>query len=601
MLDVYRKVLALFDARERRRFYVVMAILVVAACFELVSISSILVLLGILAQPEKIATIPALNWMFTEFGFKSQFVFQIFISVVVFAVVMLSHIVRAGSSYAVTRFSTMRGYMLSRRMLSAYLNRPYSWFLEQHSADIGRIVLGEVEQLIGRVVVPGMRIIASIMTASLILIFLIVVDPLMMAVAAPLLGGSYALIYWRLRPVLLQLGKDLMETAGERSRLTQEAIGGFKELKLHSLERNYIKRFEIPARSQAESKARLQVLTELPRFLLEGLTVGVILSLVLILLLRSGGSLVAIIPTLGAFAFAVMRLLPALQQIYHGLASMRTGLSILRRIHKDYTATQDQFPASEDRDARAEPLSLTRSLELRNISYQYAMADKPAVTSLNLTVKARTTIGIVGGTGAGKTTLVDLILGLLTPDAGEILVDGVSITKSNVRAWQRTLGYVPQSIYLTDDTIAANIAFGRAAKDIDHAAVERAARVAALHDFVMTELPKGYETKVGERGVRLSGGQRQRIGIARALYENPSLLIMDEATSALDNITERVVMEAVQNVRADKTIILIAHRLTTVKNCDVIIMLEHGRVVSTGTYDELVAENDTFRRMAQGT
>lgn len=600
MLDVYRKLLALFDRRERRRFHLVLAVLIVAACFELVSISSVLVLLGIFAQPERIETSQLLSGLYGQLGFTSIFNFQIFLSLMTFVVVMLSLVVRAGASYAITRFSMMRGYMLSNRMMSAYLHRPYSWFLGQHSAEVARMVLVEVEQLMTRVVVPGMRILASSMTVVLILAFLMVVDPLIVAVTAPLLGGSYGLIYWRLRPVLLQLGKDLMATSSERSRLTNEAIGGFKELKLHGLEDGYVRRFDGPARQYADYVGRLQILSELPRFLLEGFTVGVLLILVLVLLLRNDGSLVAIIPTLGAFAFAAMRLLPALQQIYHGLALMRTGLLTLKRIHADFVASQQQRLTVDRADGNVTSLPFERALELRGISYKYATAKKQTFNNLNLTIKARTTIGIVGGTGAGKTTLVDLILGLLKPDRGEILVDGVAIDPSNVRAWQRALGYVPQTIYLTDDTIAANIAFGRTAAEIDHAAVERAARIAALHDFVVSELPQGYQTKVGERGVRLSGGQRQRIGIARALYDNPSLLIMDEATSALDNITERVVMEAVQNVRADKTIIMIAHRLTTVKNCDVIIMLEHGRVVSTGTYDELVADNDTFRRMAQG-
>jgi ABC-type multidrug transport system fused ATPase/permease subunit len=239
-------------------------------------------------------------------------------------------------------------------------------------------------------------------------------------------------------------------------------------------------------------------------------------------------------------------------------------------------------------------------LELKGLDYAYSAAGRPAVRGIDIRIPARTTIGIVGGTGAGKTTVIDLILGLLTPQAGEILVDGVAITEANRRAWQRSLGYVPQSIYLTDDSIARNIAFGIPADRIDMEAVERAARIAALHDFVVQDLPKGYQTLVGERGVRLSGGQRQRIGIARALYSDPSLLILDEATSALDNITERVVMEAVQNIRADKTIILIAHRLTTVRQCDAIFLLEKGQVASVGTYDELVAQNETFRKMAAG-
>jgi ABC-type multidrug transport system fused ATPase/permease subunit len=308
-----------------------------------------------------------------------------------------------------------------------------------------------------------------------------------------------------------------------------------------------------------------------------------------------------VIPTLGIFAFSVLRLLPSLQQVYASLASIRSGTAVLDHIHEDYTPILDQLaPQPAAAATLVAPLALTSALELKGLDYAYSAAGRPAVRGIDIRIPARTTIGIVGGTGAGKTTLIDLILGLLTPQAGEIVVDGVAITEANLRAWQRSLGYVPQSIYLTDDTIARNIAFGVPADRIDMQAVERAARIAALHDFVVQDLPKGYETLVGERGVRLSGGQRQRIGIARALYSDPSLLILDEATSALDNITERVVMEAVQNIRADKTIIIIAHRLTTVRQCDAIFLLEKGQVASVGTYDELVAQNETFRKMAAG-
>jgi ABC-type multidrug transport system fused ATPase/permease subunit len=217
---------------------------------------------------------------------------------------------------------------------------------------------------------------------------------------------------------------------------------------------------------------------------------------------------------------------------------------------------------------------------------------------MTLTIPARSTVGIVGGTGAGKTTTVDIMLGLLVPDRGTLSVDGVPIGRDNLRAWQRSIGYVPQQIFLSDETVAANIAFGRAEADIDHAAVERAARIAELHDFVMRELPEGYATKVGERGVRLSGGQRQRIGIARALYHDPDVLILDEATSALDNLTERAVMDAVHNLGHAKTVVMIAHRLSTVRECDTIFMLEGGRVVAAGSYDDLIASNRQFRALA---
>jgi len=219
---------------------------------------------------------------------------------------------------------------------------------------------------------------------------------------------------------------------------------------------------------------------------------------------------------------------------------------------------------------------------------------------LSLTIAAGSRVGVVGGTGAGKTTMIDLLLGLLVPGSGTIEVDGVALEGARIRAWQQAIGYVPQAIFLTDDTVAANIAFGLPRAAVDRARVERAARIANLHDFVTADLPQGYDTMVGERGVRLSGGQRQRIGIARALYHDPAVLVLDEATSALDNLTERAVMEAVGNLGRDKTVVMIAHRLSTVRDCDRILLLERGRLAAEGTYDELVAGNEIFRRMAGG-
>jgi ABC-type multidrug transport system fused ATPase/permease subunit len=495
------------------------------------------------------------------------------------------------------RFATMRAYSISSRLLSTYLHQPYSWFLERNSSEVGKNVLNEADNLVGRVITPALKLVANLFLVIAIAAFLIIVDPVVTLMSAGMLSVSYALIYLRLRERLRRAGGEMMDSFGERFRIAQEAMGGIKDVKLLGLEDSYIGLYKGAAQRSARASARLGIMLEMPRFSLEAIAFGTLLTLVLLLLLRNDGDIASTVPILGIFALSVMRLLPALQQIYHGLASIQGGRDILD------TITADCAEASLMRHVSVEartPLRLARSLELSKVGFAYASAGRSALHGIDLTIPARNTVGIVGGTGAGKTTLVDLILGLLTPDEGEIRVDGLPVTGENLRAWQQTLGYVPQAIFLTDDTIASNIAFGVPKDEIDMAAVERAARAAALHDFVATDLAAGYSTVVGERGVRLSGGQRQRIGIARALYRNPSLLIMDEATSALDNITERVVMEAVQNIRADKTIILIAHRLTTVRNCDLIFLMDHGRVVAQGTYDELVASNETFRRMAVG-
>lgn len=597
MIDVYKKILLLLDARERRQFWLLTILMVLVALVEVAGISAVLVLLNMLADPAIISDSRALSAVQDMLGYESLFSFQIAMAVAVTAVVVFGLVVKAVGSYALIRFSAMRGYTISSQLLGAYLHQPYTWFLERNSADVGKNVLNETDSLVARVISPALRLIANVFLVVAIVGFLLLVDPLVTIMSAGILGGSYALIYLHLREKLRHAGTDLMQTFGERFRVSQEAMGGIKDVKLLGLEENYTGVYRAAAYRGARTVATLGVMSELPRFVLEAITFGTLLTVILILLLRSDGNIVDIVPTLGVFAFSVMRLLPALQQIYHGLATMRGGKAVLDTLVGDYAeAGRTQQPYSTAQDQ----LHLKHDLELSQVHFTYATATRPALAGLDLKISARTTVGIVGGTGAGKTTLIDLILGLLVPDEGEIRVDGISVTSENRRGWQQTLGYVPQSIFLSDDDIAGNIAFGVPKERIDMAAIERAARAAALHDFVVSDLPQGYATLVGERGVRLSGGQRQRIGIARALYRDPSLLIMDEATSALDNITERVVMEAVQNIRGDKTVILIAHRLSTVRNCDMIFLMEHGQLAAQGTYDELVAGNETFRRMASG-
>ena len=288
-------------------------------------------------------------------------------------------------------------------------------------------------------------------------------------------------------------------------------------------------------------------------------------------------------PVFGLLGLSSIKLFPALQRIYSQLSIIRFTAPALKRLHTNVTTLSAPTAYPE-----GDPVRLQTSLELKKLTFSYPEAERATLNGISTTIKARSTVGIVGGTGAGKTTVVDLLLGLLSPTGGEICVDGTAITPERRRDWQKTLGYVPQSIFLVDDTVAANIAFGVPADEIDMAAVERAARVANLHEFVLEQLPEGYQTAVGERGVRLSGGQRQRIGIARALYFDPDVLVLDEATSALDNLTEKAVMEAVSALAGAKTIIMIAHRLSTVQDCDKILFLSKGDILAEGTYDCLL-------------
>ena len=600
MIEIYRKIFALLDRRERKRFILLMGVMIVIALSELLGISAVLGLLTVLAEPDRILETPILRWIYDAANFESIFAFQVALTFGTLAVVVGGLVTKAGGTYAIIRYSEMRGYAISCRLLGSYLNLPYDWFLRRNSAELGKNILVESVAFVGMVLAPALRILSSFLTAAAILVFMIAVNPLIAPLAGLVIGVSYALVYFRLRSILARLGHDLVAANTERFRLAQEATAGIKEVKLLGLENSYIRRFEAPARRAARASALNNALAEMPRFALEAITLSVLLSLILILLFRTGGDIVSVVPLMGVFAFATLRLLPALQQIYHALATLKFGRAVLDHLYTEYTSAivdASLRPACESSDG---VLPLGQVLSLEAVRYSYPMAERMALCDVSISIPARTTVGIVGGTGAGKTTLVDLVLGLLDPDSGTIRVDGTILNQVTLRSWQRTLGYVPQTIYLTDDTVAANIAFGVPPEQIDLAKVERAARLAALHEFVVNELPGGYKAFVGERGIRLSGGQRQRIGIARALYHDPSLIIFDEATSALDNLTERSVMDAVTNMRHEKTIILIAHRLSTIRNCDVIYFMERGGVTGYGTYDELVAKNETFRRMAVG-
>jgi len=597
VIKTYRKLFALLDDRERRNFCWLTGIMLLVAAAEISGFSAVLMLLNVISAPEKIQSNAVLSFVYTRLGFTSIFQFQVALAISVLGVVVIGLAIKAVGTRATIRYSMMRGFTISSRLLAAYLRHPYPWFLRHNSAELEKNVLNEVDGLIARVITPSLRLVSNTILAISILIFLLMVDPLVTLFCGGVLGLVYTLIYLRVRGQTLRVGTEMKEALEARFLVAKEATGGIKDVKVMGLEDVYVQGYSVEAYRTAQALTRMGLVAEMPRFILEAITFGTLISMILLLLFRNGGNMTEIVPTLGVIALATMRLLPSLQQIYFGMVTIRGAGPVLDAIVADFAASPPPRPA---RAQDAPAMKLERKLELEQVGFAYDSADRPTLHGVDLTIPARATVGIVGGTGAGKTTLVDLILGLLSPASGKIKVDGTVLTADNLRSWQASIAYVPQAIFLTDDTIAANIAFGVPKSEIDMAAVEHAARVAALHDFILSELPTGYDTRVGERGVRLSGGQRQRIGIARAMYRDPTLLIMDEATSALDNVTEREVMEAMQRIRGDKTIILIAHRLSTVRSCDTIFLMERGRLLAQGSYDELLATSQVFRHMVSG-
>jgi ABC-type multidrug transport system fused ATPase/permease subunit len=595
MIGMYRDLLSILTPQERGRFYLLLCIAAVSALFEAVSIAAILPLLSALADPGIIAENDLLSTLYALLGMPEIPRFQTQLTVGVFVLVVVGIGMKMATLYAMTRYGQMRGFTLSSRLLQGYLRQPYEFFLNRHSAEIGRTVLYEVEQLVSRILMPSLQLAASMLTVFFIVAVLVIADPMTATVVAGVLGLTYSTIYLSVRELLVKLGRRRLKMNETRFRMVQEPIEGIKYVKLRGLEESYVKRFRRPALVMARINAVTQILQKLPRQALELVGFGGMLLFIVVSLAREEGGLEQLVPTIGLIAFAGIRLLPALQQIFQMISALKSGEAILEEVVKDFHENHRTALYYTDTKMR---LPLNRLLEMQDVRYVYPAGEKQVVSSLTIKIPARSTIGLVGGTGAGKTTAVDLLLGLIVPQSGRILVDGIEISDTTRPSWQRTIGYVPQTIFLTDDSLAANIAFGVPSEEIDVDRVITAAKTAALHDFVLSELPQGYDTALGERGVRLSGGQRQRVGIARALYFDPEVLIFDEATSALDTLTERTIMDAIGQLGGYKTIIIIAHRLSTVRACDCIYLLDHGRVVAAGRFDELINDSPTFRKMA---
>jgi ABC-type multidrug transport system fused ATPase/permease subunit len=592
-MNTLTKFLDLLAPQERKQAGFLLGMTLVMALLDVIGVASVMPFMAVLANPQLIESNAILKMTYHGLGYTNPNQFLFSLGVLVFVLVMLSLGFKALTSYAQLRFTLMREYSLGKRLVEGYLHQPYTWFLNRHSADLGKTILSEVSNVVGSGLNPLMTLTAQCAVTVALLILLLIIDPVLALAVGIVLSLAYTLIFKLMSSFLSRIGLERLQANRDRFTYVSEAFGAIKEVKVSGLEQAYIRRFAAPAETYALHKASAQAVAQLPRFFLEAIAFGGMLLLVLTLVSRSGGIATAL-PIISLYFFAGYRLMPALQQIYSSFSQLQFVGPALDDLHKDLM----RLRPVEQLQAEILGMELRQSIQLTNIHFWYPNAVQPALKGINLTIPANSTIGLVGSTGSGKTTTVDIILGLMDALEGTVTVDGKVINASNRRNWQKSIGYVPQQIYLADDSIASNIAFGIDSSNINQHSVEHAARIANLHDFVINELPQGYATPVGERGVRLSGGQRQRIGLARALYHNPQLLILDEATSALDNLTEQAVMEAVSNLGSKITIILIAHRLSTVRQCEQIFLLDKGRIKAQGTYDELTQRSEIFRLMA---
>lgn len=600
MFNAYSKLFSLLDHRDRRRATLVLLLMLATAASEVVGVASIMPFIAVLADSSVVDSNKYLSAIFRASGISTKQDFLFALGISFFVLLVGSLILRGLSSWAQFRFSFNRTVSWSSRLIDIYLRQPYEWFLSKHSSDLATSILSEVDSVVTGALIPAMTVIAQTLIALLLLVLLLAVDPVLAISVAIVLGGGFATVAFAFKQRLSVISAARHQQNRARFHVVQEAFGGIKEIKISGLERIVLQRFVVPSNERAKHQIAAGMVESIPSLAMQAILFGGML-LVLLYLMRSQGTLQQALPIVSLYALAGYRLMPAVQRVSEESTKLRAAEAVIEALARDlHTLRQTALPPQPDLPSgiNAPRLSLRSRLSLDSVSYQYPNAERPALDRVTLEIPAFHSVGIVGSTGSGKSTLVDVILGLLRPKDGDLAIDGVAIKADNLSAWQRSIGYVPQQIFLSDETIAANIAFGLPKGQVDMGAVERAARMANLHDFIVSELAQGYETPVGERGVRLSGGQRQRIGIARALYRDPEILVLDEATSALDNLTEQAVMEALHRLGTSKTVIMIAHRLSTVRLCNRIFLLERGKILAEGTYDELLEISEQFRRLA---
>jgi ABC-type multidrug transport system fused ATPase/permease subunit len=565
------KIWSILTPPERRKSVWMLVLVALMALAETGGVLSIMPFLSVLGRPAVIHQNRWLQLAYDRLGFHDARSFLITLGLASIATVLCSSVFKTIVLHLMNRFIHLLRHSVSARLLSHYLRQPYEFFLTRNPSVLSRNVLSEVDQLLFNLIQPLSQLIAqgTVVLAILLLVFLY--NPLTALAIVAVVGLLYGAIYGLVRKRLARTGAERQTANAHRFQSCNEVLGGIKDVKVTYAATAYQEKFNHASRQLSRHMATSDTLSQSPLYMVEAVGYSGLILLALVLMLHRG-DIAHVLPALGLYGFAAYRMLPSAQIMYRGFAKLKFSSAALDAIHHDLLLPDDEVAAP------GLMLAPHKEVRLQDIHYAYpSTPDKPVLDHFNLSIPAGTSIGIVGKTGAGKSTLMDILLGLLQPQSGALYVDGTAIDARNAAAWQRAIGYVPQHIYLADASVAENIAFGVAPKDIDMTAVERAARAAQIHDFVVGELKDGYDTSIGDRGIRLSGGQRQRVGIARALYRDPPVLLMDEATSALDKQTEAAVSEAIRTLSINKTIIAIAHRETSLQGCDRIVQITQGK------------------------
>lgn len=592
MVKLIRQLFSLLTTNQKRRFYILQILVVIMAFMEIIGVASIIPFMAIVGDIGQLQQDTFIAYVFKNSGIKSESQFIFFLGIGVLIMLLISSIISMFTAWRLALFAAKVGAEISERLYTHYLKQDWLFHASGSSAGLTKKIHTEAGRVTGEIVMPLLQMNARFVLVLFMSLTLFIYDPLVAIIGIIIFAISYLLLFKVVRMSLQRNGIAISESSEERFRIMNESFGGIKDLLLLGRDNYFTKLFHETSQILAYSLGANTALTQIPRYLIELVAFGSMIALLLYLIATNNGNLGLILPILSVYALATFKLLPAFQQLYASLAQIKGSMASFESIQQDLADS-----AKISFESEQIYLNPKENISLKNITFTYPNKKEAALNQLDLLIQVNSVVGIVGPSGSGKSTLIDVLLGLIQPQKGNLMIDGKVINDKNRRHWQNTIGFVAQSIFLSEGTIANNVAFGIPQNHIDLEKVKYVLNLAQLSELIET-LEHGIHTKVGERGVQISGGQRQRIGIARALYNKAEVLVFDEATSSLDGITEKTIMESIHHFGGNKTIIMIAHRLKTVQKCDQIFFINQGQVEDRGSYQELLERNEHFKKMA---
>jgi ATP-binding cassette, subfamily B, bacterial PglK len=595
MLKLLKQLFIMLTPSQYKHFYVLQILVMLMTFVEILSIASIVPFMTLVGDMGQLQQDTIMVQVYQASGITSESKFVFLLGVGVLIMLFISAMISIFTIWKLSMFASKIGAEISDRLYTHYLKQGWLFHASGSSAQLTKKITTEAQRVTNGIVMPLMQMNARIVLVLFMSLTIFIYDPKVATVGLTAFSIAYFILFKLVRLRLQRNGRAISEVNEQRFRLMNEGFGGIKDVLLLGRDNDFVKRFNQTGCTLAYSQGSNVALTQVPRYFMELVAFGSMIALVLYLIASHDGNLGMILPILSVYALATFKLLPAFQQIYAGAATIKGSISAFESIQQDLISSVKTQPTTLKSEYSY--LHPKQQISLENVTFSYPGKSELTLNQLNMSIPANSVIGIVGSSGSGKSTLIDILLGLIEPQQGQLKVDSAIINDQNRRSWQNTIGFVAQSIFLSEGSIAENVAFGVPQDQIDLDQVQQALKLAHLTEFLQS-LEQGVHTKVGERGVQLSGGQRQRIGIARALYHEAEVLVFDEATSSLDGITEKMIMEAINSFSGQKTIIMIAHRLKTVQKCDQIFFIDKGQVIDQGTYQELIETNEHFKNMA---